>query len=103
MSVRVPTATGSCVDLVAVLSKKTTAQEVNAALKKAAEGELKGVLEYSEDPLVSSDIIHNPASSIVDGLSTTVMDGNLLKLLAWYDNEWGYSCRCVDLMKKMAG
>ena len=103
MSIRVPTPTGSCVDLVALLSKKTTAEEVNAALKKASEGDLKGILVYTEDPIVSVDIVHNPASSIVDALSTTVMDGNLLKLIAWYDNEWGYSCRCIDLMKKMAG
>ena len=103
MSIRVPTPTGSCVDLVALLSKKTTAEEVNAALKKASEGDLKGILAYTEDPIVSVDIVHNPASSIVDALSTTVMDGNLLKLIAWYDNEWGYSCRCIDLMKKMAG
>jgi glyceraldehyde 3-phosphate dehydrogenase len=72
-------------------------------LKKASEGDLKGILAYTEDPIVSVDIVHNPASSIVDALSTTVMDGNLLKLIAWYDNEWGYSCRCIDLMKKMAG
>jgi glyceraldehyde 3-phosphate dehydrogenase len=103
MSIRVPTPTGSCVDLVALLSKKTTAEEVNAALKKASEGDLKGILAYTEDPIVSVDIVHNPASSIVDALSTTVMDGDLLKLIAWYDNEWGYSCRCIDLMKKMAG
>jgi glyceraldehyde 3-phosphate dehydrogenase len=103
ISVRVPTATGSLVDLVAVLSKKTTAEEVNAALKKAAEGPMKGVLQYCEDPIVSSDVIHNSASSVLDALSTAVMGGNLLKLLAWYDNEWGYSCRCIDLMKKMAG
>jgi glyceraldehyde 3-phosphate dehydrogenase len=103
MSIRVPTPTGSCVDLVALLSKKTTAEEVNAALKKASEGELKGILAYTEDPIVSVDIVHNPASSIVDAPSTTVMDGNLLKLIAWYDNEWGYSSRCIDLIKKMAG
>jgi glyceraldehyde 3-phosphate dehydrogenase len=103
MSIRVPTPTGSCVDLVALLSKKTTAEEVNAALKKASEGELKGILAYTEDPIVSVDIVHNPASSIVDAPCTTVIDGNLLKLIAWYDNEWGYSCRCIDLMKKMAG
>ena len=103
MSIRVPTPTGSCVDLVALLSKKTTAEEVNAALKKASEGDLKGILAYTEDPIVSVDIVHNPASSIVDAPCTTVIDGNLLKLIAWYDNEWGYSCRCIDLMKKMAG
>lgn len=102
MSVRVPTATGSCTDLVAVLKKDVTVEEVNAALKAAAEGSLKGILEYTEDPIVSSDIIHNPHSSIIDAQSTSVMDGNMVKVLSWYDNEWGYSNRCVDLIKKMA-
>jgi glyceraldehyde 3-phosphate dehydrogenase len=103
MSIRVPTPAGSCVDLVALLSKTTTAEEVNEELKKASEGDLKGILAYTEDPIVSVDVVHNPASSIVDAPSTTVMDGNLLKLIAWYDNEWGYSSRCIDLIKKMAG
>ena len=70
----------------------------NAALKKAAEGELKGILAYTEDPVVSTDMLHNPNSSIVDAQMTKVLDGNLLKVLAWYDNEWGYSCRVVDLI-----
>ena len=103
MSVRVPTATGSLVDLTALVSKPTSKDEVNAALKQAAEGALKGILAYCEDPIVSADVIHHPASSIVDAPSTAVMQGNLVKVLSWYDNEWGYSCRCIDLMKKMAG
>jgi glyceraldehyde 3-phosphate dehydrogenase len=97
-SMRVPTPDVSVVDLVALLSKDTTAEEVNAALKAAAEGELKGILAYTEDPVVSSDMLHNPNSSIVDAGMTKVLDGNLLKIVAWYDNEWGYSCRVVDLI-----
>ena len=97
-SMRVPTPDVSVVDLVAVLSKSATGEEVNAALKAAAEGELKGILAYTEDPVVSSDMLHNPNSSIVDSLLTKVLDGNLLKVVAWYDNEWGYSCRVVDLV-----
>jgi glyceraldehyde 3-phosphate dehydrogenase len=103
MSLRVPTPTGSVVDLVALLKKNVTIEEVNAAFKAAAEGELKGVLEYEEDPIVSADIIHNPASSIVDAQSTMVISGNMVKVLSWYDNEWGYSCRCLDLFKLMTG
>ncbi len=97
-SMRVPTPDVSVVDLVAVLDKSTTAEEVNAALKAAAEGPMKGILAYTEDPVVSSDMLHNPNSSIVDGDLTKVLDGNLLKVVAWYDNEWGYSCRVVDLI-----
>jgi glyceraldehyde 3-phosphate dehydrogenase len=97
-SMRVPTPDVSVVDLVAVLSKPATTAEVNAALKAAAEGELKGILAYTEDPVVSTDMLHNPNSSIVDSLLTKVLDGNLLKVVAWYDNEWGYSCRVVDLV-----
>ncbi len=102
IAVRVPVSDGSLVDLVAEVSRPATAEEVNAAMKKAAEGALKGILEYCEDPVVSSDIVGNPASSVFDALSTKVMDGNLVKVLSWYDNEWGYSNRCVDLLKKMA-
>jgi glyceraldehyde 3-phosphate dehydrogenase len=80
------------------LGKPTTGEEVNAALKAAAEGELKGILAYTEDPVVSTDMLHNPNSSIVDGQLTKVLDGNLLKVVAWYDNEWGYSCRVIDLI-----
>lgn len=101
VAVRVPVPDGSLTDLVVVLKKNVTVEEVNAAMKKAAEGPLKGVLEYSEDPLVSSDIIGNPASSIFDAQSTKVIGGNLVKVFAWYDNEWGYSCRLVELMEKV--
>jgi glyceraldehyde 3-phosphate dehydrogenase len=97
-SMRVPTPDVSVVDLVAVLDKPTTADAVNAALKSAAEGALKGILGYTDDPVVSSDMLHNPNSSIVDGQMTKVLDGNLLKIVSWYDNEWGYSCRVVDLV-----
>jgi len=101
MAIRVPTSDGSLVDLVVELEKKTTAEEINAAMKAAANGELKGVLEYCEDPIVSVDVVDNPHSSIFDSLSTAVMDGNFVKVLSWYDNEWGYSCRTVDMVKKV--
>lgn len=104
-SLRVPVADGSVVDLVAMLEKSVTAAQVNAALKTAAEGKLKGILEYSEDPLVSSDIIGNPHSSIIDAQSTMTMPadgGKMVKVVSWYDNEWGYSCRTVDLIAKVA-
>lgn len=100
MAVRVPTPTGSLVDLVANLKTEVTAEQVNAAIKKAAEGKMKGVLEYTEDPIVSVDIIHNPHSSIFDALSTMVQ-GKTVKVLSWYDNEWGYSNRVVDLVGKL--
>ena len=96
-AMRVPTPNVSVVDLVAVLKKSATAEEINAALKAAAQGPLKGVLAYTEDPVVSSDMMRNPNSSIVDGQLTKVLDGNLAKVVSWYDNEWGYSCRVVDL------
>jgi glyceraldehyde 3-phosphate dehydrogenase len=96
-AMRVPTPNVSVVDLVAVTSKSTTAEEVNAVLKAAAEGELKGILEYTSDPVVSTDMMHNPNSSIVDSDLTKVLGGNLVKVIAWYDNEWGYSMRVVDL------
>ena len=99
---RVPTPDVSVVDLVVVTDKPTTAEEVNAALKAAAEGGLKGILAYTEDPVVSSDMLHNPNSSIVDGEMTKVLDGNLVQVLSWYDNEWGYSCRVVDLVEFLA-
>jgi glyceraldehyde 3-phosphate dehydrogenase len=101
ISVRVPTPTGSLVDLVAVLKKAATKEEINAAIKKAAEGPMKGILEYTEDEIVSVDVIHNPASSVFDAQSTMV-NGNMIKVLSWYDNEWGYSARCVDLIEIMA-
>jgi glyceraldehyde 3-phosphate dehydrogenase len=102
MAMRVPTPDGSVVDLVAELEKPATKAEINAAIKEAAAGSLKGILEYTEDPIVSCDVIGNSHSSVFDALSTTVMDGNFIKVVSWYDNEWGYSNRCVDLFKKMA-
>ena len=99
IAVRVPTPNVSLTDLVAEVEKTPTVEEVNAAFKKYAEGPMKGILDYSDEPLVSADYIGNPASSIIDGLSTNVIDGNLVKVLAWYDNEWGYSSRCVDLAR----
>ncbi len=99
VAMRVPTPNVSVVDLVALVEKDTTAEEVNAALKGAARGRLKGILDYTEIPLVSVDYMANPHSSIVDGLFTRVIDGNLVKIFAWYDNEWGYSSRLVDLVK----
>ncbi|MCC7173555.1 MAG: type I glyceraldehyde-3-phosphate dehydrogenase [Bryobacterales bacterium] len=101
-AMRVPTPNVSVVDLVVLLAKNTTAEEVNAALKAAAEGELKGILAYTEDPVVSTDMMHNPNSSIVDAQLTKVLDGNLLKVVSWYDNEWGYSVRIVDLIEFLA-
>ena len=101
-AMRVPTPNVSVVDLTAVLSKPATAEEINAALKAAAEGPLKGILAYTEDPVVSTDMLHNPNSSIIDATLTKVVGGNLLKLIAWYDNEWGYSMRCVDLVEFLA-
>jgi len=99
IAIRVPTPNVSLVDLVAVLKKDATAEEVNATLKTAAEGPLKNILFYCEEPLVSVDFMSNPHSSIVDSQFTRVTDGNLVKILAWYDNEWGYSCRLLDLIK----
>ncbi|MEX2262858.1 MAG: type I glyceraldehyde-3-phosphate dehydrogenase [Bryobacteraceae bacterium] len=101
-AMRVPTPNVSVVDLVAVLDKNTSTEEVNAALRKAAEGSLKGILAYTEDPVVSSDMLRNPNSSIVDAGMTKVLDGNLVKVVSWYDNEWGYSCRIVDLIAFLA-
>jgi glyceraldehyde 3-phosphate dehydrogenase len=102
ISLRVPTPTVSVVDLNVLVNKTCTAEEVNAAFKAAADGPLKGILQYETAPLVSIDFRHNPHSSIVDAGYTKVMDGNFLKVLSWYDNEWGYSSRCVDLIRYMA-
>jgi glyceraldehyde 3-phosphate dehydrogenase len=102
VAIRVPTSDGSLVDLVAEVGRNVTAEQVNAAMKAAAEGPMKGILEYCEDPIVSVDIVDNPHSSIFDSLSTSVMDGNFVKVFSWYDNEWGYSMRTLDLLKKMA-
>ena len=101
LSVRVPTPDGSLTDFTAILEKETTVDEINAAFKAAAEGALSSILEYSEDPLVLADIVGNPHSCVFDALSTNVLEGNMVKILGWYDNEWGYSNRCVDLLKKL--
>ncbi len=100
MALRVPTPDVSIVDFVTTVKKEVTAEEVNAAFREAAGKELKGILDYSEEPLVSSDLVHNPYSAIVDGLSTMVI-GNLVKVLAWYDNEWGYSVKMVRMIEKI--
>jgi len=98
IALRVPTSTVSVVDFVADLDREVSAEEVNDAFRKAADRELKGILEYCDEPLVSSDFKGNPASAIFDALSTMVIDGSFIKVLAWYDNEWGYSCRLADLV-----
>jgi len=105
MSVRVPTPDGSVVDLVAELETSVTREQINAAMKAAAEGPMKGILEYCEDPIVSVDVVGNPASSVFDSLQTMVMggEGTFVKCLSWYDNEWGYSNRVVDLTKILFG
>jgi glyceraldehyde 3-phosphate dehydrogenase len=101
-AIRVPTSDVSLVDLVAELKADASEESINAAIKKAAEGELKGILEYCDEPLVSIDFVGNPASSIFDALSTKVIDKRLVKVLSWYDNEWGFSCRVLDLVALMA-
>ena len=101
ISMRVPTPNVSVVDLAALVDKKVTAEEVNAALKAAADGPLKGIMQFVTDQLVSIDFRGNPHSSIIDAPYTKVMDGDFVKVMAWYDNEWGYSSRCVDLLKKL--
>jgi glyceraldehyde 3-phosphate dehydrogenase len=103
MAMRVPTSNVSVVDLTAELSKAATAEEINAAMKKAAEGPLKGILQYVEEPLVSVDFNHTSYSAEFDALSTKVIEGKMVKVLAWYDNEWGYSCRLADLAKFVGG
>ena len=103
MSVRVPTPDGSVVDLVAELERPATKEAINAAMRAASEGSMKGYLEYCEDPIVSIDVVGNPASSVFDSLQTMVMggEGTFIKVLSWYDNEWGYSNRVKDLAKHM--
>jgi glyceraldehyde 3-phosphate dehydrogenase len=101
VAMRVPVPDGSTVDLVTEMARPVTVEEINAAIREAAEGPLKGVIEYCEDPVVSSDIIGNPHSSIVAAEFTQVIEGNLLKVVSWYDNEWGYSCRSVDLIARI--
>ncbi len=100
MAMRVPVPTASVVDFVGVLKEKTTVNVVNDAFREAAKGSLEGIMDYTEEPLVSCDYIHNPFSAVVDGLSTMV-NGSLVKVLAWYDNEWGYACRLVEMAEKM--
>jgi len=102
MAIRVPTPNVSLIDVVATVSKDTTAEEVNAALKAAAEGELKGIMGYTEAPLVSTDYIGSSESSVIDALSTKVLDGNMVKVLSWYDNEWGFTHRALDLLEMVA-
>jgi len=98
MALRVPTPTVSLCDLVADLDKEVTVEQINQAFKAAAEGKLKGILEYCNEPLVSTDFKGNQYSSIYDALSTIVIGDNMVKVIAWYDNEWGYSCRLADLV-----
>jgi glyceraldehyde 3-phosphate dehydrogenase len=100
-AVRAPVPTGSVVDLTAETERETSVEEVNEALKAAAEGPMKGILRYTEDSIVSSDIVKSSASSILDAQLTAVMEGTMVKLVSWYDNEWGYSSRCVDLVTKL--
>jgi len=102
MAMRVPVPNGSTVDLVVELDRDVTVEEVNAAVREAAEGAMEGILEYNEDPIVSTDVIGNPHSSIFDAGSTQVLGGNLVKVMSWYDNEWGYSNRVVDLAERLA-
>ena len=102
MAMRVPVPTGSIVDLVVEVDKDVTVEDVNNAMKEAAEGKMKGILEYCSDPIVSSDIIGNPHSSIFDSLLTMIIDKRIVKAVSWYDNEWGYSNRVVDLIEKIA-
>jgi len=102
MAIRVPVPDGSVTDFVCEVEKETTVEEVNNLFQSVANNELKGVVEYTEEPIVSHDIIGNPHSCIFDALSTKVIDGKLVKILGWYDNEWGYSSRMVDMIKIMA-
>ena len=103
MAIRVPVPDGSVVDLIAYLEQDVTAESVNAAFREAAEDPMKGILEYSDEPLVSSDIIGNPHSCVFDSLSTMVIAGHMVKTIGWYDNEWGYSHRVVDIISRLAG
>ncbi|MBA2239760.1 MAG: type I glyceraldehyde-3-phosphate dehydrogenase [Solirubrobacterales bacterium] len=103
IAVRAPVATGSVVDLTFIASRETSKQEVNEAVREAAEGPLRGILSYTEDPIVSTDVVKDPHSSVFDAEQTMVMDGTLVKVVAWYDNEWGYSNRCVELAAKLLG
>ncbi len=101
-ALRVPVPCGSITDLTVLVGKKTSIEEVNEAVRKAAEGPMKGIIEYATDPIVSSDILDNPHSSIFDANNTLVIEGDMVKVTMWYDNEWGYSCRTADLIEKLA-
>jgi glyceraldehyde 3-phosphate dehydrogenase len=101
MALRVPTPDVSIVDLVAVLKQNASKESINAAFKEESEGKMKNILAYTEEPIVSSDVIHTSYSAIFDALSTMVIDGNFTKILAWYDNEWGFSCRMVEQIEKI--
>ncbi len=101
-ALRVPVPTGSITDLTFTAARKTSVEEINEVVRKAAEGPMKGIIEFVTDPIVSSDIIGNPASSIFDSTNTIVLDGDMVKVTMWYDNEWGYSCRSVDLIERLA-
>ena len=103
MAFRVPTPTGSVTDFVGTLTQDLSLEEINKAYSAAANGSLKGIVEYTEDPIVSSDIRQNPHSSIIDGLATMVMGGNLVNIVGWYVNEWGYSSRTVELAVFLGG
>jgi glyceraldehyde 3-phosphate dehydrogenase len=101
VSVRAPVITGSLVDLTCDVARETSVEEINAAMKEAAEGSLQGILEYTEDPIVSTDIVTDPHSSVFDAEQTAVLEGRFVKVFSWYDNEWGYSNRCVELAEKV--
>ena len=103
IAVRVPVSDGSLVDLVCLVNQEVTVADVNQAFKKAATGKMKGILEYTEDPIVSIDVVGNPHSAVFDGLSTMVMGKNLVKVFAWYDNEWAFSLRMVEALEMMLG
>lgn len=101
-ALRVPVPDGSITDLTFLAARKTSVDEINAAMKAAAQGAMKGIIEYCDEPIVSSDVIGNPASSIFDSTNTIVLDGDMVKVTMWYDNEWGYSCRSMDLIERLA-
>ncbi len=101
-ALRVPVPVGSITDLTIMVSKKTSIEEINESIRNAAAGPMKGIIEYVTDPIVSSDVVHNPHSSIFDSNNTMVMDGDMVKVTMWYDNEWGYSCRSADLIEKLS-
>jgi glyceraldehyde 3-phosphate dehydrogenase len=101
-ALRVPVPVGSITDLTFLAARKTTVEEINEAMRSAAEGPMKGIIEYVDEPIVSSDVIGNQASSIFDSTNTMVLDGDMVKVTMWYDNEWAYSCRSADLIERLA-